>query len=304
MRAKAWLLVGLVLAIPSARAHADERAREPAVARPALGELLTAEDKANYEEGRALFASEQFGAAAKKFELVYDRSADARLLWNMAACEKRMRHYAKSLLLVQRYLTSGDARLHDEDRLEAEQLIAALRPFTASLSVRADEPGADVVVDDVFVGTTPLSPVLVDIGLRQVRVRKAGFVDVTNDTFIDGGSPVAVVVNLTKARLGGRLNVRAPAAASILVDGRGVGSASWSGTVSSGSHVVRVTAPNKIPFEKEIFVRGNEARDVTVSLDADRGSRAPTWVWVVGGVVLAGAAAAGGYYVVKHDQAR
>ena len=303
MKTKAWLVGAVLLAIGPASARADDRASEAVVVRPALAEALTAEDKASYEEGKALFAGGELAAAAAQFERVYEHTSDARLLWNMAACERRMRHYAKSLLLVQRYLINEGARLDESDRLEAERLIDALRPFTGALSVRADETGVEVLVDDVVIGTTPLPPVLVDIGLRQVRVRKEGFVEGIDDTLIDGRSPVAVVVNLTKARTEGRLNVSAPAAASILVDGRAVGSAPWSGTVPSGAHVVRVTAPDKIPFEKEIFVRGNEVRDVAVTLDAEPSRRSPSWVWLVGGALLTGAAATGGYWALSQSHA-
>ena len=299
-------VVAVLFAVAPSRALAEERASDEAAARPALGQLLTGGDEVSYEEGKALFAREQFSAAAEAFGRVYEHAADARLLWNIAACEKKMRHYAKSLLLVQRYLVSEGERLDDGDRLEAERLIAALRPFTAPISVRSDEPGAEIFVDDVLVGTTPLPLVLVDIGFRQVRARKAGFLEVTDDTFVDGRSPVAVVVvvvRLTKARAEGRLNVSAPSAASVFVDGRAVGSAPWSATVPSGTHVVRVTAPNRIAFEKEILVRGNEVRDVTVSLDADRSTRSRSWVWLAAGAVLTGAAAAGGYWVVSQSQA-
>src|ERR1700684_4579575 len=59
-----------------------------------LSQSLTGEAKAAYDAAKMLLGDGDFAGAAIKFRAAYDQSGDARLLWNIAACEKNRRHYA------------------------------------------------------------------------------------------------------------------------------------------------------------------------------------------------------------------
>jgi hypothetical protein len=62
-----------------------------------------------------------------------------------------------------------------------------------------DQPGATVTVDDVAVGTTPLSgPVSVDMGPRVLRVTKEGFQPWTDKRQFSGDTELLVNVHLVK----------------------------------------------------------------------------------------------------------
>src|SRR5882672_3314772 len=90
---------------------------------PNLSETLTGTAKASYEAGKLLFVDGDFAGAEIKFHAAYDLSHDARLLWNMASCEKSLRHYARAARLVHEYLDAGGAQLTDQDRGDAKQLL-------------------------------------------------------------------------------------------------------------------------------------------------------------------------------------
>src|SRR5437764_13820664 len=74
-----------------------------------LAETLTGPAKSDYETARLLFTDGDFVGAEIKFKSAYETSHDARLLWNMAACEKSQRHYARAVDLVHKYLDAGQS---------------------------------------------------------------------------------------------------------------------------------------------------------------------------------------------------
>ena len=96
------------------------------------------------QSGKVLFTDGDYAGSLVKFSSAFDVSKDPRLLWNMAACEKNLRHYAKALKLVRQYVADGDKVLADQDKQEAGELIKVMEPFTAKLKVTVDEPDAEV----------------------------------------------------------------------------------------------------------------------------------------------------------------
>lgn len=255
---------------------------------PPLSESLTGDAKAEYESGKLLFADGDNAGAAIKFKSAYEKSNDPRLLWNMAACEKNLRRYSRALKQLSQYLTEGGSKLTDQDRAEAAELIKVMEPFTAKLKINATEPGAEVYIDDELLGTTPVEPAVVDLGMRKIRVQKADFEEVTKDIAVGGAAEVAVDVPLVKIVHEGRLNVRTQTDASISIDGKVVGAGSWSGSLASGGHLIRVTAPKRMPYQSEVYLQDKETRDLDVTLDKEPSKGVPTWMWIAGGVVLAG----------------
>src|SRR5437016_6190653 len=74
----------------------------PPAGPPSLSETLSGDAKSAYDAAKVLFGDGDFASAALKFRSAHDLSNDPRLLWNIAACEKNLRHYAKVVSLVQR----------------------------------------------------------------------------------------------------------------------------------------------------------------------------------------------------------
>lgn len=268
---------------------------------PTLGETLTGDAKADYDTARLAFGDHDYAGALIKFTSAYEKSKDARLLWNMATCEKQLRHYSKVIGLVKRYMAEGGERLDDSDRKEALDLVSALEPLTAKVTIQVSEPGADVFIDDERVGTSPLDgPVQVDVGSRKIRVVKADFVDATQTAIIGGDQGAKVDVKLAAVMHEGRLVITASTDATIFVDGKAVGHADFAGAVKSGSHAVRVTADNARPYEAAVNVADNETRNLTINLEHLKTGPSP-WIFVgVGvGVVVAAALVVGGYFLFK-----
>ncbi len=310
------LLVSLTLSLPAlaqkpaapakpkpAPAAAPPPAPEPPPAPPPpagpppLSETLTGDAKADYESAKLLFSDGDNAGAAIKFKSAYEKSKDPRLLWNMAACEKNLRRYSLALKQLRQYLAEGGDKLTDQDRAEAQELIKVMEPFTAKLKINVSEPGAEVYLDDELLGTSPIEPVVVDFGPRKIRVHKAEFEDATKEIPVGGAAEVSVDVPLVKIVHEGRLNVRTQPDASIAIDGKVVGGGSWSGVLPSGGHLVRITAPKKLPYQSDVYIQDKESRDLNVTLDNEPSKGVPTWIWVAGGVLVAGGLTTAGVLV-------
>lgn len=285
-------------------APAPTPAPAPAPAPVSLADSLSSDAKADYESGRLLFQDSDFAGALVKFEGAFEKSKDVRLLWNMAACEKNLRHYARVLSLVRRYLAEGGDKLTEQDKLEASELLKNIEPLTSSLRFRVDVDGAEVTVDDVAVGTTPIEQgVVVDIGMRRVRIAKPEHKDFVAQVPVGGSPELVVEAKLEKIVHEGQLSIVAARGDAIYVDGKLVGTGRWLGTVKSGGHQIRVTAAERRPFQSEVLVQDQQTRTVQVLLEreAEPRSAVPAWVWVAGGAVVAGAAV-GAYFIFKPSE--
>jgi hypothetical protein len=300
-------ILAILLAATPALA-APQPGPPPSSAHPLSGAARDA-----FESGKVLFRDGDFAGALVKFKLAYDQSKDPRLLWNMAACEKNLRHYANVLRFVERYLSEGASVLSDKDKADGTQLLSTLRPLVSEIAIEVDQAGATIFVDDEQVGTSPLArPVLVDLGARKIRVTKPGYRDAqTTETIAGGGAGAQrVTIKLEKgdgASPGasasqqeqgqGKLEVTAGTADTIEVDGRRVGAGRWEGPIATGPHHLRVSAPEMRPYDEDLSVREGESRTVQVTLEPLKKSQA--WIWITGGAILAAGAGVVGYLLLK-----
>lgn len=272
-----------------------------------LSQSLTGEAKAAYDSGRLLFEDGDSRGALAKFSHAYDLSQDARLLWNMAACEKELRRYARAATLIGRYLKEGGERLTVEQRQGALETQGALSSFYATVSLAGAPDGATVSVDGTRIGRTPLSePMLIDLGSRSLRVELPGFEPFQQQLEVAGGGELNVRVTLKRSAATAtvaRLSVVTSGARDVIaIDGKAVGVQRWDGQVALGEHSVRVTAPDKKTYESHVQLLAGSTRSLQITLEPE--SRSSTvWYWVAGGAAVVAGAAVGGYFLLRSDDA-
>lgn len=320
MRLGLFLLLPLAVlgVVLSFVAPAFAQTQTPAAdATPPLSETLSGDAKQDYEAGRRLYKDGDYAGALTKFQSAAGASGDPRLFWDAAVCERAMQHYARAIALVHRYLDSHSPLIGAEATRKAEDFLTAAGERTARLDVESSELGAVVSVDGEPQGATPLTAdARIDMGSHRVTVTKDGFVEyattltveTTADVHVSAVlAPMAATVALSVAPSAasplGRLVVRAGSRDTIAVDGAPVGVGTWTGALAQGSHSVRVTEPESLPFESEVVVEENQTRSVDVTLrPARHGPRVPVWLWVAGGAVLAAGAVTAGYFIFKPSE--
>jgi hypothetical protein len=268
-----------------------------------VAESLLGDAKRDYDAARLLFDSGDYQGALLKFENAHRLSGDPRLLWNQAVCAKNLRQYARAIKLVQRYLDSKSP-LVTPDAVEAGRaFLEAALPLTAKLTITASVPGASVYLDDRLLGTLPLEPDLrVDLGMHSLRLEKFDYVDFDETLTVTDSKDIVVRAELRRILHQGTLSVQAKPGNAIAVNGSVVGVGQWQGTLPSGRHRLRVSAPGARPYETELVVVDNQTRSVNVTLEEARGGGIPTWIWISGGVLLASGLGVAGYYLFKPDE--
>ncbi|WP_438035129.1 PEGA domain-containing protein [Sorangium sp. So ce204] len=300
-------------AAPAPAAAAPAAAPAPAAAAPGEAapaparERLSGEARADYESGKALFRDGDFASAFLKFQSAYESSKDARLLWNMIACTSKMHRYSQLLALVERLKQEDRGVLLPEDWATIAEVERKASALVGHLDITASERDAEVTIDGQLIGKTPLpGKVIVDAGTRRIRVFKPGFKEHLRAESVSPGAQLALDVRLARPMNGGRLSIVASPGDRLALDGELLGEGQWEGIVPGGRHVVRVTAPGKVPYQAQILIQDEALSSVRVGLvPAEKLGGTPPWIWIVGaGAVVAAALSAGILLLHDHNPAQ
>lgn len=272
-----------------------------------LGESLHGEAKAEYAAARVLYDDGDFAGALTKLQTAYRVSKDPRLLWNMAAAEKNLRHYGKTIALVESYLAAGEPWVTLEDREQANALLTTMRDFVSPVKFEVSPAGTRIEIDGTSIGASPLeAPVPLDFGKREIKFSKPGYLPETRAVELEGGKPLTMSVELKAEQHQGTLRIVTEPNTSIRLDGKVVGLGMWQGVVPSGAHALQFEASKKVPQTMEVLLSDGETRAVNIQLKdeaaADKGG-IPTWIWITGGVAAA-ALGTGAYFALRHESSR
>jgi hypothetical protein len=151
----------------------------------------------HFNSAVAMFGEGDYRGAVVEFRRAYDVSHNYRSLYNIGQTEFELQDYAGALASFQKYLLAGGAEIDPERRAAVEADIKKLNTRVARLDVKTSTVGADVLVDDIVVGRTPLSASLVvSAGRRKITLQKGDLAPVTRVLDIAGGDASAVTIEL------------------------------------------------------------------------------------------------------------
>lgn len=162
------MLLALALAALSAprEAHADQ-------AKPAAGKADEASQ--HFKSGVAFYKDKDFTAALVEFKRAYELVPNYSVLYNLGQTARELKDYAAALTAYERYLREGDAKISAARRKEVTAAVEELRRKVGKIKVVTSVEGAEIAVDDVPVGVSPLAdPLLVNAGRRKVSARSSG----------------------------------------------------------------------------------------------------------------------------------
>jgi hypothetical protein len=260
-----------------------------------LSETLEGPAKEAFDTGKFLF-NEDPAKAYAKFKRAHELSGDARLLYDMAVCEKALKHYARMQVLLTRYLAEGGPLVSPESRQASTETLRAVKPFVDSLTIRIAESGAMVTIDQEEVGTTPLAaPLPVDVGAHVIEIHKAGFLPFKRKIDASGGEEKAIDAVLVAESRAGRLVVESDPSAQITVDDTTVGSR-FDEALPGGTHMVKIRAPGKRGYDGQVDLAPGATRTMQVSLEKEG---LPLWAYIGGGALLAAGLTVGAYFLFR-----
>ncbi|HTE43762.1 MAG TPA: PEGA domain-containing protein, partial [Gemmatimonadaceae bacterium] len=151
------------------------------------------EARTRYSRGLKLFDEGNTVAARVEFERAYELAPSYRILYNIGLCYKKTNDYVEALRAFERYLSDGGDEIPEERRTAVNKEIQDLKPNIATVSITTNVPGANITVDDVPVGQTPIAQkVLINPGRRKITATKTGMFPATKSV-VFAGSDVEMV---------------------------------------------------------------------------------------------------------------
>jgi hypothetical protein len=171
-------------------------AARPAVAgpdEPTASERAIEEARARFQKGVQLFREASFESALAEFRRAYQLAPSYRLLYNIAQVQYELHDHVEALKAFRQYLAEGGSEIAADRRAQVEADILKLEGRVASVEISTNVEGAQVLIDDVPVGTSPLKgPVLVNSGPRRISVSKAGYGTTARNVTVAGGDRVKI----------------------------------------------------------------------------------------------------------------
>lgn len=147
-----------------------------------------AEARTRYKKGLDLFEEGAFDAALTELQRAYDLAPSYKILYNVALVYLQLNDYAGALRNFKKYLDDGGKKIDQKRRAEIDKEIQKLQARVASIELSVNVEGAEVSVDDLDVGETPLdTPLIVNAGKRKISVQKSGYATVTKVVVVAGG---------------------------------------------------------------------------------------------------------------------
>ncbi len=163
----------------------------------AYAETKVEEARGRFQRGVELYKEGSFDAALAEFNKAYELAPNYRVLYNMAQVQSERHDYVAALKLLEKYLDEGGNDIAAERREQVTKEIGTLKGRVAPLNVSTELEGAELLVDGVVVGTTPLKEeVLVSAGVRQIQLKKEGYETGSQTLTVAGGEEVKVEFNL------------------------------------------------------------------------------------------------------------
>jgi len=134
-----------------------------------------AEGRAHFRSGVDFFKDGDYRAAMIEFKRAYELAPNYKVLYNLGQTSLELQDYAFALRSFERYLADGGREILAARRAKIEGEIEKLRRRVARVEVTTNVPDAEVFVDDVSVGRTPLpAPLAIGAGRRKISAVKSG----------------------------------------------------------------------------------------------------------------------------------
>lgn len=197
-------LPGALLALALTLTTASALGAPPDAAAGAPSDEAVARAVARFEQGQKLYAERDFAGALTEFRKAYEIAPNYRLLYNIGQVCYQMQDYVCARRSRERYLASGAGSISEARRQAVVLELAELEKRIGYIEIETDVAGAEISVDDVLVGTSPLAaPVAVSAGRHRTTVLAAGRPSLTRSVDVAGRDTVRVAVVLAHAEAGG-----------------------------------------------------------------------------------------------------
>lgn len=130
---------------------------------------------ARFQTAVELYHEGNYTGALAEFKKAYRISPSYRVLFNIAQTQYAMGDFVGAYKSVNQYRSEGGDQIPAERLVQVNEMAGKLAERIAYVTVVSNVAGAEIRVDDVDVGTAPLSePVPVNVGTRRISAVHGG----------------------------------------------------------------------------------------------------------------------------------
>jgi tetratricopeptide (TPR) repeat protein len=175
--AACWFWLGMCSAAFASAAHAQNAPTATINATPLPVPEADSARKAEAEQSRlhalSLYDSGDYAGARAEFAHANQLFPSYRLLYNLGVVSLDLADPATAYDYFERFLAEGGELIPAEKRSETLEQLHQLSARVATVSVYADAPGAEVLIDERSAGTAPVV-IHVNPGAHDIRARRDG----------------------------------------------------------------------------------------------------------------------------------
>jgi len=157
----------------------------------------TAKAAVRFQRAVELYREGSYEGALAEFSKAYQISPSYLVLYNIAQTQYALHDFVGSYKSLMQYMAEGGAEIPSDRRAQVDEMTVKLVGRIAHLQISTNVAGADIRVDDVSVGSSPLpGPIPVNVGTRKVSASKAGSPEVVRVLTVAGRESVKVELRL------------------------------------------------------------------------------------------------------------
>jgi PEGA domain len=221
---------------------------------------LKPEARVSFDRGVQEYIAKQWSKARQDFAAAYDASGDARILYNVAVCEKSEGNYVAAVSTLRKALSANRDMLDAKFVLTVTDSIAALTQETAELTVAPWDSDMQVSVDGKpGIEGRQGGTFLLDPGSRSITVTKPGFRAIRQEVQAARGGTPSIAAKLDRSSTAYAVSAGDVKGGDVYIDGKRVGPLPWSGSLDLGQHEIRVEVPGYRSEKKNTLVSDEEA---------------------------------------------
>ncbi len=168
---------------------------------PVAQDSASAVAAARFQQGVELYREGSYEGALAEFRKAYQITPSYRVLYNIAQTQYVLHDFVGAYKSLRQYVAAGGADIPADRRAQVDDMSAKLAERIAHLEISTNVAGADIRVDDVSVGHSPLSEAIpVNVGARKVSATKAGLSEAVRVVTVAGKETVKVDLHMEESQ--------------------------------------------------------------------------------------------------------
>jgi tetratricopeptide (TPR) repeat protein len=168
-----------------------------------------AEARKHFDAGNALLRMDNFKGAAAEFALSIQLYPTKNATFNLANCYKAIYQYGKALAVLDQLESTFGATMNPAMQAAAREMRNDILAVVATLNIRVNVEGADVMLDGTKAGQSPIEqPLLIGPGRHSITVTLDGYERQEAEIVAASGSEIEQVFELKKTTITQEMDIK------------------------------------------------------------------------------------------------